>query len=150
MNKPGTLVREGELQVRYPARLERQEDGRYFVQFIDLEDTFTEGHSVDEALFNASEVLSAMLSWYLDTGKTIPTASAVNDNSYLIAPDAKTQAALLLRQARSHLTLAEMARAMETSWPQAQKLENPHHWPSLKTLDKAAKVLGKRLVLQLV
>jgi len=26
-------------------------------------------------------------------------------------------------------------------------LEDPHHWPSLKQLEKAAQVLGKRLVL---
>ncbi len=39
---------------------------------------------------------------------------------------------------------------METSWPQAKRLEDPHHWPSLKTLDKAARVLGKPLVLTLV
>ena len=31
----------------------------------------------------------------------------------------------------------------------AQRLEDPHHWPSLKQLDRAAKVLGKRLVLSL-
>jgi len=42
-----------------------------------------------------------------------------------------------------------LARALETSWPQAKRLEDPHHWPSLKTLDRAVRVLGKRLVLSI-
>ena len=80
------------MDVRYPATLERQKDGTFFVQFVDLPDTFTQGQTKEQALFSAAEVLSAML---------------------------------------------------------ARRLENPTHWPSLKTLDRAAAARGKRLVLTL-
>ena len=43
---------------------------------------------------------------------------------------------------------AAIARALETSWPSAQRLENPRHSPTLRQLEKAA-ALGKRLVLAL-
>lgn len=59
------------------------------------------------------------------------------------------QSALLLRLARGNRPLSDLARALETSWASAQRLEDPHHWPSLKQLDRAARVLGKRLVLSL-
>jgi antitoxin HicB len=36
---------------------------------------------------------------------------------------------------------------MQTSWPAAQRLEDPRHSPSLKQLERAAAALGKRLVL---
>ena len=85
----------------------------------------------------------------MDEGQDIPAPSQSREAVYLVSPDAKTQAALLLRQARGNRTLADLARALETSWPQVQRLEDPHHWPSLKTLDRAARVLGKRLVLSL-
>jgi antitoxin HicB len=137
------------MEITYPARAVEQ-DGGYFVEFIDLPDTFTEGKTLDEALFNAAEVLSGMLAWRLDEEKDIPLPTRKLKGVYYIAPDLKTQAALLLRHARANRSLAELARAMETSWPQAKRLEDPHHWPSLKTLDKAARVLGKRLVLTLV
>ena len=68
---------------------------------------------------------------------------------YLIAPDARTQAALLIRRARGDRSLAELARALETSWPSAQRLESPHRSPTLRQLEKAAAALGKRLVLAL-
>ncbi len=43
--------------------------------------------------------------------------------------------------------MSELAPALETSWPSAQRLEDPKHWPTLRQLEKAASALGKRLVL---
>jgi predicted RNA binding protein YcfA (HicA-like mRNA interferase family) len=50
---------------------------------------------------------------------------------------------------RGDRSFADLARALETSWPVAKKLEDPRHWPSLRALDRAAAALGKRLVLAL-
>ena len=137
------------MDIRYPAKIEALKDGTYFVQFVDLPDTFSEGRTKEEALFNASEVLSAMLAWRLDELKDVPAPSQKLKGAHYIAPDAKTQAAMLLRLARGERTLSDLARALETSWPAAKRLEDPKHWPSLKTLDRAAAALGKRLVLRL-
>lgn len=137
------------MDIRYPATLTPQPDGTVLVQFVDLEDSFTEGQTVEEALFNASEVLSGMLAWRLDQDLAMPPPSPGLADAHYVAPDAKTQAAMLLRLARGERTLSELARALETSWPAAKRLEDPHHWPSLKTLERAAAALGKRLVLVL-
>lgn len=51
---------------RYSAVLETQENDALLVRFVDLDDTFTEGATLDEALFNAAEVLSALLGCRLD------------------------------------------------------------------------------------
>ena len=55
----------------------------------------------------------------------------------------------LIRRARGGRSLAELARAPQTSWPAARRLENPRHSPTLRQLEKAAAALGKRLVLAL-
>lgn len=137
------------MEIRYPAKLEIQHDGRVLVQFHDLPDTFTEGETLEEALFNAVEVLSAMLSWRLDENEPVPVPTPGIEGAVYVAPDARTQAAMLVRLARGERSLSELARALETSWPAAKRLEDPAHWPSLKTLDRAATALGKRLVLVL-
>ena len=137
------------MDIRYPATVEAQADGTFLARFVDLPDTFTEGQTIEEALFNASEVLSAMLAWRLDEAMDVPSPSQKIKGAHYIAPDAKTQAAMLLRLARGERTLSDLARALETSWPAAKRLEDPTHWPSLKTLDRAAAALGKRLVLTL-
>lgn len=137
------------MEIRYPATIEAQQPAGYFVQFVDFADAFTEGETLDEALFNAAEVLTLTLEGRLEEGLDVPRPSADAKGAHYIAPDAKTQAAMLLRLARGERSLAELARALETSWPSAKRLEDPTHWPSLKTLDRAAAALGKRLVLTL-
>jgi antitoxin HicB len=135
------------MNILYPAPVEAQPGGGFFVQFTDFSDTFTEGQTEEEALFNAAEVLSVMLDLKLEAGLEIPKPTQNAEGARYIAPDAKTQAALLIRHARGEKSLSDLARALETSWPSAHRLENPKHWPSLKSLDRAAAALGKRLVL---
>lgn len=137
------------MDIRYPATVESKKDGTYLVRFLDLPDTFTEGQTLEEALFDAAEALSAVLAWRLNEAKDVPAPTQKAKGAQYIAPDAKTQAAMLLRLARGERTLSDLARALETSWPAAKRLEDPTHWPSLKTLDRAAAALGKRLVLTL-
>jgi antitoxin HicB len=122
------------MDARYPAVLEPEVSGDFFVRFVDLEDTFTEG---------------ATLGSRLDHDLPIPGPSPAGEGMYLIAPDARTQAALLIRRARGNRSLAELARSLQTSWPSAQRLENPRHSPTLRQLERAAAALGKRLVLAL-
>ncbi len=137
------------MEIRYPAVLEPEESGGFFVRFVDVEGALTDGETLDEALFNASEALSGILGWMLDENRPIPDPSPAGEGMVLVAPDARTQAALLIRRARGERSLAELARSLETSWPSAQRLENPRHSPTLRQLEKAAAALGKRLVLAL-
>jgi antitoxin HicB len=133
------------LEARYPAVLEPRENGALLVRSVDLEDTFTEGATPDEAPFNGAEVLSAMLRCRLDRDLPIPDPSPAGEGMVLIAPDARTQAALLIRRARGERSLAELARSLETSWPSAQRLENPRHSPTLRQLEKAAAACKRRI-----
>ncbi len=135
-----------QIDIRYPASLTQEADGGFLVQFFDLEEAFTEGDSLEEALFNAAEVLTLTLDARMDEGIQIPEPSVIAD-ARLIAPSAKTQAALLVRRARADRPLADLARALDTSWPTAKRLEDPRHSPTLKQLERATAALGKRLVL---
>lgn len=74
------------MDVRYPAIVAAQKDGGFFVQFVDLPDTFTEGHTKEAALVNAAEVLSAMLAWRSDESKEIPAPSQHVKGAHYIAP----------------------------------------------------------------
>jgi antitoxin HicB len=135
------------MDIRYPALLEPQEPSGFLVRFVDIPEAITQGESLDECEFNGAEVLSLILEEYLESGRDIPLASSGLAEAHYIAPDAKVQAALLVRQARGTRSLAEVDRALHTSWPAAKRLENPRHYPTLKQLEKAAAALGKRLVL---
>ncbi|MDR3087775.1 MAG: hypothetical protein LBU45_07485 [Azoarcus sp.] len=77
-----------------------------------------------------------MLTGKLEFGDTIPPPGQNVAEVRDIAPDVKTQAALLVRQARGERSMVKLARALEA----------PRHWPSLRSLDRAVSALGKRLV----
>ncbi|MHB8789656.1 MAG: type II toxin-antitoxin system HicB family antitoxin [Desulfobulbaceae bacterium] len=132
----------------YPAEITKDEEGFFFVRFLDFDEAITDGESLEEALFNAQEVLTLTIEGRMDEGIHIPEPQpATGKNIHCIAPAARVQAALLVHQARGNRSLADLARALETSWPSAKRLEDPHHSPTLKMLDRAAATLGKRLIL---
>lgn len=136
--------------VRYGAALARQPEGGYTVIFPDIPEAITEGDSRDAALFNAAEVLSLVLEQRIIDGDPLPPPSKVKGGTW-VEPEATVQAAVLVRQAREAQgkTLADLARALNTSWPSAQRLEQPGSNPTLRQLERAAAALGKRLVVEL-
>lgn len=135
------------MDIRYPAIFEPQKPSGFFVRFIDIPEAITQGETMDECEFNGAEVLSLILEEYIESGRGVPLPTQRAKGAHYLAPDAKIQAALLVRQARGDRSLAEVARALETSWPSAKRLEDPRHYPTLKQLEKAAAALGKKLVL---
>lgn len=132
----------------YPYAATPQESGGFFVQFPDIEEAITEGDTLEDAAFNAAEVLTGVLAYRLDHGQAIPQPSEPEGRP-VVSPNAAVQAVMILREARGGRPIAELARGLDTSWAAAQRLDDPHHWPSLKQLDRAARVLGKRLVLSM-
>jgi antitoxin HicB len=137
------------MNVLYPAIIEYDRtEKRYTVYFPDLREAITEGETLEEALFNASEVLTLTLEGRIDEGIEIPKPSH-RKSAKLITPSARAQAALLMRWAKGEHTTAEIARALNTSWPAIARLEDPHHWPNLRQLERAAAAIGQRLVISL-
>lgn len=132
------------MRIEYPVHITKQDDG-YLVAFPDFPEAATDGVTLDEALFNAAEALTLTLEGRADEKLPIPEPSKIKTR-YKIAPAARVQSALLLRKARGKRAKAQIARALDTSWPSVAKLENPRHSPTLKQIERAAAVVGKRLV----
>jgi antitoxin HicB len=138
------------MKISYECIIEKQEDNKFLVTFPDFEEAFTEGESLEEAIFNAEEVLTLTLEGRIDEGLNIPLPRPKKHNleaSYEIYPSTRIQSALLVRFIRSQRSLSELARYLETSWPSASRLEDPHHWSSLRQLNRVAEAFGGRLVL---
>jgi len=134
--------------IHYAAVFNPQAEGGYTVTIPELPEAITEGDTMEEARFNAAEALSLALAVRIELGEAIPVPSPPSGaDMEWVEPDAAVQAAILVRTTRGTKPLAELARALGTSWPAAQRLENPRHTPTLKQLERAAAALGKRLIL---
>jgi antitoxin HicB len=134
------------MNIQYPFIIKPQKPKGYLVECVDIKEAFTEGDTIEECLRNASEVLTLILDYRLEKGLQIPKPSKAKSAHY-VAPDAKTQAAILILIARGDRPMSEIARAMKTSCPSTKRMENPKHWPSLRQLDKIATAMGKKLVI---
>ena len=55
----------------YPCEI-KFEDGTYYVNFIDFEEAFTDGETLEEALLEAKDMLEGLVFSYLKNGKEIP------------------------------------------------------------------------------
>ena len=136
--------------ITYPAKIESDNNGRYFVSFPDFSEAITEGETMEEALFNATEVLDLTIEARFDEKIELPKPSSLKGKHiHNIIPSARIQSAFLLRWAQQKRTKSEIAHALNTSWASIDRLENPHHWPSLKMLERAAAAMGQRLVISL-
>lgn len=136
--------------IRYAAVLQAQAEGGFTVTFPDIAEAITEGDDRDAAIFNAAEVLTLCLVQRMEDSEIIPGATIIKGGVW-IEPAASVQAALLVRGAREAQgkSLADLARALHTSWPAAQRLEQAKSNPTLRQLERAAAALGKRLVVGL-
>jgi antitoxin HicB len=138
------------MRIRYPAYFEPAEEGGVTITFPDFPEAISEGGSLEEAMFNAVEVLDLTIVSRLDDKEEIPLPhEESSENIHMIAPDANIQAVLLFRFNKGDRKLADIARTLGTSWPAVARLEDPKHWPTLRQLNKVAAALGKRLVLSL-
>jgi antitoxin HicB len=138
------------MKIEYPAIFDPADEGGYTITFPDFPEAISEGDSLEEANYNAIEVLDLTLKSRMEDNEIIPLPHCESGaNVHMIAPDVNIQAALLVKLNRGDKKFSDLARTLGTSWPAVSRLEDPKHWPSLRQLDKIAAALGKRLVLSL-
>jgi predicted RNase H-like HicB family nuclease len=70
------------MSLEYPYTLEPQESGGFVVQFLDIEEAFTEGATQEECAFNAAEVLMGILGQRLADGAEIPLPGKAHPAAY--------------------------------------------------------------------
>lgn len=135
----------------YPAQIEKRDDG-YLVTFPDLENVLTYGATIDEALHNAEEALNGCIESDFERNFIIPSPSSLPEEGIFNVPVAPHIAvAMMLRTLRAERPQAEIARQLNISYQVYQRLENPRKAnPTVKTLEKIARVFGKRIELGFV
>lgn len=135
----------------YPAQLEKQDDG-YLVTFPDLENVMTYGATIEEALNNAEEALNGCIESDFERNLVIQSPSPITDKTTYSIPVAPHIAvAIMLRTLRANRPQTEVARQLNISYQVYQRLENPRKAnPTVKTLEKIARVFGKRIELGFV
>lgn len=135
----------------YPARIVK-EDGAFLVTFPDLENVATFGTTIEEALQNAEDALNGCLASDFERNFSIPEPSNISgDDVHTITVAPHVAVAIMLRKLRADESQVEIARKLNIAYQVYQRLENPRKAnPTLKTLEKIARVFGKHVELGFV
>ena len=135
--------------MKYYARINKQKDGKYLVEFLDLPGCLTEGKTLAMAIINAEEALSGWLASHCDRNMNVldPKTRKGRD-FYPISVDLRVAFAVLLRKVRikKGLTQNQVASLLGISQQAYARMEIPSKTnPSLSTVQNISKVLNTKL-----
>lgn len=97
----------------FPASIVEIEPGEFEVRFRDLPEVLTFAGSVDEALFNASDAIAAVVGFYLNQDRDVPMASKPLKDEYMVSLPLPTAVRAALNEVVKERKLSKVALAAE-------------------------------------
>ena len=131
----------------YPAEIERDEDGRYVVEFPDFGWGATDGATRNEALAEAGDLLRELIAATMREGKDLPKRSRATRHQALVVPPVPIalKAALYEAFRKAGISQRRLARDLDVAESEVRRMLNPDHATKAATIDRALRMLGKRV-----
>lgn len=131
---------------RYPIKYEKDGDG-YLVQFPDIPEAITFGDTAEHAKTMAHDALLTALEFYFEDLRQIPCPSTVQPGQDYIELPASiaVKVQLINEMVRQRIKQAELARRMNLSPTQVNRMVNVRQSTKIDTISQAFKALGKHL-----
>ncbi|MGD0889403.1 MAG: type II toxin-antitoxin system HicB family antitoxin [Acidobacteriaceae bacterium] len=137
--------------MRYPIHI--KPDGKHFlVTFPDIPEALTQGETVEEAMAMAAEALETALDFYFEQPREVPEPSPIKrGGKFVELPTSLSAKVLLLNEMiRQRVRPAELARRLNTTPQEINRLTNLHHTSKIDGIAGAMKALGKTLQIRVV
>lgn len=131
-----------QLALAYPAKITQDTDG-FYVTFLDFE-IFSDGDTIEEAVFNAQEALDVTLLGIAETDQEIPTPSKTRSKDIYVvpaSPEVAVPVMLYMSRKNDNKTISDIATTMDVSFQRYHDIEQGRNI-TLKTLKKAAAAMG--------
>ena len=131
----------------YPAKIERDEDGRYVVAFPDFGWGATDGATREEALVEARDLLRELIAATMREGKDLPEPSRATRRRPIVVPPVAIALKAALHEAfrKAGVSKRRLARDLDVAESEVRRMLNPDHVTKAATIDRALRVLGKRV-----
>ena len=138
--------------MRYPAQFNVAEEGGFVVTFPDVPEAITQGESVEDALRHAADVLESALDYYIEEGLPIPAPSKPKRGQRLVELPASYAAKILLlnEMAVQKVRPAELARRLNVTRQEVNRLIDWRHTSKIDNIAGALKALGKTMEIRAV
>jgi antitoxin HicB len=134
--------------MKYPATF-TPETGGFVVTFRDIPEAITQGDNEEDAIAMAKDVLLSSMEVYFDEKRQVPPPSAAQSGERMILLPASVAAkVLLLNEMLSQGVIpSELARRMDTTRQEVNRLIDLHHSTRIDRIEEAMGALGRDLEL---
>jgi antitoxin HicB len=136
--------------LNYPIILTNLENGDIMATFPDVPEAITYGQDLPHALAMAEDALLTAFEFYFDDRRPVPKPSkpAPGQQIITLSPLAVAKLAIYHAMLEANATQVELAGRLDCDPRQVRRLLDLRHNSRLDQLEKALKVLGRRLVLE--
>ena len=127
-------------------------DGGFVVTFVDIPEAITQGDTVPEALAAAREALESALDFYFEDKRAVPLPSKTKRGQQVVELPASLSAKVLLlnEMVTQNVRPAELARRLNTTPQEVNRLTNLRHTTRIDSIAAALQAMGKHLDLRVV
>lgn len=137
----------------YPVTLTPdEEDGGFVVTFVDIPEAITQGETLQQALAAAKDALASALGFYFEDKRAVPAPSRPKRGQHVIELPASLSAKVLLlnEMVTQDVRPAELARRLNTTPQEVNRLTNVRHTTRIDGIAAALQALGKHLDMRVV
>jgi antitoxin HicB len=138
--------------MRFPVVLtEDKTEGGFVVTFPDIPEAITQGETEEEAMNMAQDALETALEFYFEDKRSVPHPSSPKRGQRVIdLPTSLSAKVLLLNEMLAqNVRPAELARRLDTTPQEVNRLTNLRHTTRIDGIDSALRALGRRLEVRL-
>jgi antitoxin HicB len=139
--------------MKFPVTLTPDEaDGGFVVTFHDIPEAITQGETVEEALAMAHEALETAMEFYFEDKRAVPAPSKLKRGQHVVELPVSLSAKVLLlnEMVKQNIRPAELARRLNTTPQEVNRLTNLRHITRIDGIAAALHALGKHLDLRVV
>lgn len=139
--------------MQYPVTLTPDAaNGGFVLRFPDIPEAITQGETEDQALALAQDAFRTALEFYFEDKRPLPAPSRPRPGQHLfvVAPSIAAKALLRNEMLRQKIRPAELARRLNTSPQEVNRLTNLRHSTRIDSIAVALRALGRQLEVRLV
>ena len=134
--------------MKFPVNLTPDKaDSGFVVTFPDIPEAITQGDTVEEALAMAQEALETALEFYFEDKRAVPVPSKAKRGQSVIELPASLSAKVLLlnEMVTQNIRPAELARRLNTTPQEVNRLTNLRHTTRIDGIAAALQAMGRHL-----
>jgi antitoxin HicB len=138
--------------MKFPVNLTPdKDDGGFVVTFPDIPEAITQGDTVEQALAMAQEALETALEFYFEDKRVVPVPSKAKRGQRAVELPASLSAKVLLlnEMVTQNIRPAELARRLNTTPQEVNRLTNLRHTTRIDGIAAALQAMGRHLEISL-